>query len=92
MSDHVWNALDGYVYGFTLQRLNFPFEPEEYATVAAQYLPSLSQSELPHLHGMTLQIVERKHDGIQKLELGLDVLLDGFERLLADARRTGKTD
>lgn len=82
MSDHVWNAIDGYVYGFTLQRLNFPFEPEEYAVVAAQYLPTLSESDYPHLYGMTKEVVERRHDGIQKLELGLDVLLEGFDQML----------
>ncbi len=26
-ADHAWNAIDSYVYGFTLQKLNFPFAP-----------------------------------------------------------------
>jgi AcrR family transcriptional regulator len=25
MADHAWNTLDSYIYGFTLQALNFPF-------------------------------------------------------------------
>lgn len=84
MSDYVWNAIDGYVYGFTLQRLSFPFEPEEYPIVAEQYLPMLPEAEYPYLYGMTKQVIERKHDGIQKLELALDVLLDGFEKKLTE--------
>ena len=82
MSDHVWNAIDGYVYGFTLQKLNFPFEPEEYPVVAAQYLHLVPETEYPYLNGMTRQVIARTHDGIQKLELGLDVLLNGFEQHL----------
>ncbi len=82
MCDHVWNAIDGYVYGFTLQRLNFPFEPEEYPIVAAQYLPTLPEGQYLHLRGLTEEVIARRHDGIQHLELGLDVMLDGFERLL----------
>ncbi|MDF1838361.1 MAG: TetR/AcrR family transcriptional regulator C-terminal domain-containing protein, partial [Planctomycetota bacterium] len=53
MADHAWNTIDAHVYGFTLQRLNFPFEPEEYAEVAAAYLPSIPEDVYPHLVGMT---------------------------------------
>ncbi len=83
LADHAWNAIDSYVYGFTLQKLNFPFEPEEYAEVAAAYLPSLSATEFPNLHALTVLVSERRHAGTHDLELGLDLLLDGLERLRA---------
>jgi AcrR family transcriptional regulator len=81
MADHAWNTLDAFVYGFTLQRLNFPLEPAEYASAAAQFLPMIPAEQYPHLRGMSEEIIAGRHDGIQQLELGLDLLLDGLNRL-----------
>lgn len=83
LADHAWNALDGHLYGFTLQELNFPFQPDQYAAVAAGYLPSLSQASYPHLHALTTLVVNREHDGLHDFAFGLELLLDGLERLLA---------
>jgi AcrR family transcriptional regulator len=86
MADHAWNAIDGYVYGFTLQTLNFPFEPGEYAEVAKAYLPQIPADVYPHLRGLSLEVIDGRHDGIQQLEFGLDLILDGLDRQLR-ARR-----
>jgi AcrR family transcriptional regulator len=80
-ADHAWTALDAFIYGFTLQKLNFPFEPSEYATAAAGFLPSLPIERYPHLRGMSEEIIAGRHDGLHHLEYGLDLLLDGIERL-----------
>lgn len=79
--DRVWNALDSYVYGFTVQALNFPFEADTYAEVAAAYLPALPQDQLPHLYDMTREVAEGRHRGLHELSFGLDLLLDGLDRL-----------
>ena len=81
MADHAWNAIDAHVYGFTLQKLNFPFEPEQYAEVAAAYLPSIPEDRYPHLVGLTREVISGRHDGIQELEFGLDLILEGLERM-----------
>lgn len=81
LADHAWNALDSYIYGFTLQKLNFPFEPSRYAQVAAAYLPSLSATEYPAMHALTTLVATGRHDGQHSLEFGLDLLLDGLERI-----------
>jgi len=92
MADHAWNALDNHVYGFTLQQLNFPFQPEEYAAAAAQFLPQLSRAEFPHLYALSEQVIAGEHSGLHDFELGLTLILDGLERLLRASRRaTGKT-
>ena len=57
MADHAWNAIDSYVYGFTLQKLNFPFQPEEYAQVAETFLPQIPADEYPYLNGMSQQVI-----------------------------------
>ncbi|MCP5024449.1 MAG: TetR family transcriptional regulator [bacterium] len=82
MADHAWNAIDAYVYGFTLQKLNFPFQPEEYAEIAKAYLPSIPVEKYPHLNGLSCQVIEGKHDGVQEFEFGLDLILDGLAKLL----------
>lgn len=81
LADHAWNALDAYTYGFTLQRLNFPIETTAYASSAKRFLPMIPVETHPFLHGLAEEVIAGRHDGLQKLELGLDLLLDGLERL-----------
>lgn len=81
LADHAWTALDAFVYGFTLQKLNFPLDPKEYASAAKQFLPLIPVERFPHLNGMSQEVISGRHDGLHQLELGLDVLLDGLERL-----------
>ncbi len=80
LADHAWNALDAYIYGFTLQKLNFPFEPSEYAPAAKQFLHLIPVEQFPYLNGMSQEVIAGRHDGIHQLELGLELLLDGLER------------
>lgn len=84
MADHAWNALDNHIYGFTLQKLNFPFEPEEYADAAQEFLPMIPADQYPYLNGMSQQIIDRKHDGLHDFEFGLNLILDGLEQLLKE--------
>lgn len=81
MADHAWNAMDSFIYGFTLHKLNFPFKAEEYAQAAAFYLPTLSAAQYPTFHALTVLVATGQHDGLHDLEFGLDLLLDGLERV-----------
>ncbi|HSK00980.1 MAG TPA: TetR/AcrR family transcriptional regulator [Kofleriaceae bacterium] len=86
MADHAWNALDAYTYGFTLQKLNFPLDPAEYASAAKAFLPLIPEAQYPYLNGMSQEVIAGRHDGLHHLELGLELLLDGLERLRGAAR------
>ncbi|MGE0432810.1 MAG: TetR/AcrR family transcriptional regulator [Planctomycetota bacterium] len=81
MADRVWNTLDSFVYGFTLQSLHFPFAPDEYADAAAEFMPQLPMEQYPHLAGLSMEVMSGRHDGLHDLSFGLDLLLDGMERL-----------
>ncbi len=81
LADHALNAIDSYVYGFTLQHLNFPFQPDEYAAAAEEYLPHIDEGAYPFLVGLAREVIAGTHDGINRIHLGLDVLLDGLEAL-----------
>lgn len=78
--DHAWNAIDSYVYGFTLQKLNFPFQEDEYADVAQAYLPQIIDT-YPYLAGLSQHVIAGHYNGIHDIEFGLELLLDGLERL-----------
>jgi AcrR family transcriptional regulator len=79
--DHVWNAIDSYVYGFTLEKLNFPFQPEEYAKVAKAFLPQIPADEFPYLNGMAQEVIAGNQDDLHDLRFGLDLILDGLQRV-----------
>jgi AcrR family transcriptional regulator len=81
MADHAWNTLDSYTYGFTLQKLNFPFEPDEYAEVAEEFVPQLPMENHPYLLGLSTEVIEGRHDGVHELSFGLELLLGGLESL-----------
>lgn len=80
-ADHAWNAVDSHIYGFTLQELNFPFEAGEYRDVAREYLPQLPPEKFPHLARMTRHIIEGEYDGLHDFDFGLNLILEGLERL-----------
>lgn len=81
-ADQAWNAIDSHVYGFTLQEMNFPFDPSEYRDAAQAFLPLIPAETHPHLHALTREVAAGHHAGIQDFSFGLEMLLDGLERLL----------
>jgi len=80
-TDRAWNTMDNYIYGFTLQQQNFPVNPDDYASAAASYLPMLSADRYPYMHEMTARVADGSHDGTLDFGFGLEVILDGLERL-----------
>jgi AcrR family transcriptional regulator len=93
LADYAWNSLDAYTYGFTLQRLNFPLATTEYASAAKQFLPLIPVEQFPWLNGMSQEVIAGRQSGVQHLELGLDLLLDGLEGLRkARATTLSKTE
>ena len=81
MVDHVWNAMDSHIYGFSLHKLNFPLKVEEYASVAASFLPMLPATKYPHMRALTEHVAAGLHDGVHDIEFALRLLLDELERL-----------
>lgn len=80
-TDRAWNTMDNYIYGFALQQQNFPVNPDDYPSAAAAYLPMLSPVLYPHMRELTTLVASGEHDGRLDFEFGLDVILDGLERV-----------
>ncbi|MEO1210599.1 MAG: TetR/AcrR family transcriptional regulator [Cyanobacteria bacterium J06638_20] len=84
MADHAWNAIDNHIYGFTLQALNFPFEAHEYAEQAANFVAQIPAAQYPYLNRLTHQVMAGEYTGIHDFEFGLELILDGLDRLRSD--------
>ena len=82
-TDRAWNAMDSHIYGFTLQLQNFPVDPDEYASAAASYLPMLPADTYPYMHELTRGVADGSHDGTHDFSFGLELILDGLDRLRA---------
>ena len=80
-ADHAWNLIDSHVYGFTLQKLNFPLKPEEYVQAAKAFLHMIPPETHPYLHGMSQEVISGRHDGLHHLHFGLELILDGLEKV-----------
>jgi AcrR family transcriptional regulator len=87
LAAHAYSALDSYVYGFALQERGLPFDsPEETAQVAEAMLMQLPADRYPYLTEMATGLVLRPgYDYGNEFEFGLDLILDGLERAVADA-------
>jgi AcrR family transcriptional regulator len=87
MAAHAYSVLDSYLYGFALQQASLPFKAEDVAEVAATILRRFPAREYPHLTEMTVQhVLQPGYDYADEFAFGLDLILDGLERLRAAAR------
>jgi len=73
--------LDSHLYGFTLQQLNLPFEVGEAQQVSADVLGQLQANEFPHVVEVITEVM--RSGRVEDFEFGLDLILDGLARKLA---------
>jgi AcrR family transcriptional regulator len=83
MAAHAYSLLDSYIYGFALTKMNLPFDTsQEIAAVAQSLLKPFPLDEYPNLVQMiTEHVMKPGYDYGDEFEYGLDVILDGFERV-----------
>ena len=84
-SAHAYSLLDSYIYGFALTKANLPFETsEEVGDVATAMLAPYPVNEYPNLvEFLNEHVMKAGYDYEVEFEFGLDVILDGIERMLA---------
>ncbi len=84
-AQRVFSVLDSYIYGFGIQEFNFSalseLSAEERAAAILGYVPP---DEYPHLHRMASRAAEVGYDAEADFAFGLEVILDGLERMLDD--------
>jgi AcrR family transcriptional regulator len=82
MAAHAVSVIDGYVYGFALQQINLPLQSREQVAEVGQDILWQLAGEYPHLAEMiTKHAMKPGYDYAKEFEFGLDLILDGLERL-----------
>ena len=83
MTHHAYHALDSHITGFTLWQVSMPFETkEELVDLAEGFLREVPADEYPYVIEHAEQhLAPSSPDGGTEFEFGLELILDGLERL-----------
>jgi len=81
MTHHAYHALDSHIVGFVLWVLPVLELGDQIPDLADQVLSSLQDGSLPHFLEHVQEHLEPMPDDVGEFEFGLDLLLDGLERL-----------
>jgi AcrR family transcriptional regulator len=83
---HAYAVLDSYVYGFAMSDRALPFDsPEQIAELAQAILARFPVDEYPHLAELTFEhVLKPGYDYGEEFAFGLDLVLDGLGRALAE--------
>lgn len=80
---HAYALLDAYLYGSVLQQTALPFDDQETAgEVATSMMSAFSPGDYPRLVEIATQhVLQPEYDFGDEFEFGLELILDGLERL-----------
>jgi AcrR family transcriptional regulator len=86
MAIHAYSVQDAYIYGFALQERDTGFETPDSAGEAAQRRAAAigALEDYPHLAEIVTKLPESGYDNAVEFAWGLDLILDGLERLRHD--------
>jgi AcrR family transcriptional regulator len=89
LAAHAYSLLDAYIYGFALQETSLPFStPEETSEVAQTIMAEFPAEELPHLTEIAVEhVLQPGYDYGNEYAFGLDLILDGLDRIRGELQR-----
>ena len=76
-----YHALDGFALGYALQRLDFSYSGEDLRRLAEDFLSDFPTDLYPDFTEHVYQHVDPEFGASDSFEFGLDLILDGLERL-----------
>jgi AcrR family transcriptional regulator len=87
MAVHAYSVHDAYIYGFALQEKDLGFETPDSAGEAAQRRTETIgvPENYPYLVEIATKLPESGYDNAIEFAWGLDLILDGLDRLLREA-------
>jgi AcrR family transcriptional regulator len=83
MTHHAYHALDSHITGFTLWLVSMPFDSrEELVDMASAFIPQIAADKYPYVIEHAKEHLEEPDpDEPSEFEFGLDLILDGLERI-----------
>ena len=83
MAAHAYSVLDSYIYGFALQQASLPFKTSDEAVEVADSIHRQFPADAyPHLVELTVEhVLQPGYDYADEFEFGLDLILEGLERV-----------
>ncbi len=90
VTERVFHAVENHILGYTLQAQAFPITDADMEEVGTAFLDSLPRDEFPWLGEHIVQHLEKGTLDEGDFEFGLDLILDGIERMAAEEGRTRK--
>jgi AcrR family transcriptional regulator len=83
---HVYHVLDAHIFGFSLWEASHSYTPAEVTRLAEMFARAITIDDYPYLqeHGRQ-HVTEGPHRDVSAFELGLDLILEGLERMRAAA-------
>jgi AcrR family transcriptional regulator len=79
---HAYHIIESYIMGYTFQVLSVrAVDTQQFADIAASFLRGEFSAEYPHFTEHALQHMDPDRDDVSAYELGLDLILDGLEKL-----------
>jgi AcrR family transcriptional regulator len=86
MATHAYNLIDSFIYGFALQERGLPFDThEELAALGDSMFGELPPDAYPHFQRVGADLIASGFSYADEFEFGLDLILDGIERVAATA-------
>ncbi|WP_255577010.1 TetR/AcrR family transcriptional regulator C-terminal domain-containing protein [Cryobacterium sp. 1639] len=90
LATHAFSAIDAYVYGFALSETSLPFEPRDGAEEAFAAKVAASAELYPHIARSQAELFgDGGYAFADEFEYGLELLLEGLERRVADETGSG---
>jgi AcrR family transcriptional regulator len=80
--DRTYHAIENHIIGHAMQALGFPLDAAEMQKRGQEFLRSFPEEEYPALAAHVRHHLEHVDEG-DEFEFGLDLLLDGLERIRA---------
>jgi len=82
LTDRAYHALDSHIIGSTLWEVGYSFGSEGIEDFATAFVRNLSVDEYPYLAEHVGQHIAKPPVGETAFEFGLDLILEGLERIL----------
>jgi len=83
-----FSLLDSYIYGFGIEQFNLSADGDAASEErAAAILESIPAEQYPYLHQMASHAMQVGYDAEADFSFGLDIILDGLERILAESQQ-----